>query len=522
MASGDDKRQSGRAGSIADVVEFSARTRSAAIDRMTDGPLDVLVVGGGATGCGVALDAAARGFRTALVERDDFASGTSGRSSRLIHGGIRYLSKGDVGVVYGSLRERQTLLRLAPHLVTPLPFFVVAPRGRARVLVRAGLVMYEALAAGRGIGRHRAVPEAESGRYAPGLARASRGYVYPDCRTDDARLTLEVARAAAAKGASLANHVAAVSVGAGAGGFEVDIADSMEGEHRTVRARAVVNAGGVWAHEVHALAGPSDVRLQPSKGVHLVFRAADLPVRAATLFPSGAHDRAFVFAIPWGPRVYVGTTDSPYQGSLDEPGLDDPDADYLLAAVNGAFGCSLARSDVTAWWAGLRPLLARGDASTRDLSRRHVVIEDPPGFLTVTGGKLTAYRAMSQDVTNRLAKLFGSRARSTTRSIPLGFTGDLTAALGAGEYEGAEAGLAPEAGRRLVRRYGDDWGEALDRIRSDPALGEPLVEGLPVLRVEASLARDREMALTDDDVLIRRTRLATMDARATELVKGRS
>jgi glycerol-3-phosphate dehydrogenase len=502
------------------VFEFSARTRERDLERLSAEPLDVLVIGGGATGCGVALDAATRGLRTGLVEREDFASGTSGRSSRLIHGGLRYLSTGDLGVVYESLREREVLRRLAPHLVRPLANFVPAVKPRHRVPLRTGLLIYETMAWGRNIRRHRVVDAAEGSRLAPGLARPSGGIVYYDCRTDDARLTLEVARAAAHAGALVANHASVDAISRGTYDFRVQVRDSIGDGRIEVAARTIVNAGGVWAESIQALADSAPVRLQPSKGIHLVFRAEDLPIRACLALRSGAHDGRFVFVVPWGPRVYAGTTDTPYVGSLDDPGVDDRDREYILHGVNRAFGTSLTFEDATASWAGLRPLLARATSrATRDISRRHVILEDPARLLTVTGGKLTTYRQMAEDVTDRVCAQLDRPARCRTRTVPLGLTRPYLTELGRAASAAERLGLTPDAGRRMVNRFGDDWSTAIELVRQDPSFGAPLVEGLPPLRVEAALARERDMALTDEDVLVRRTRLTTLDEKLAAAVE---
>jgi len=280
-----------------------------------------------------------------------------------------------------------------------------------------------------------------------------------------------------------------------------------------------VNATGVWAGELQGLTGGAEVRLRPSKGVHLVFRSEDLPVRAVVMVPSTVHDGRFVFLVPWGPRVYAGTTDTAYAGSLDDPDVDGDDEAYVLDALNRAFGRTLTGSDVTARWAGLRPLLAEKGGSTRDISRRHVIVEGPPGAFTVTGGKLTTYRQMAEDVTDRVCRRLGNRARCVTSTAPLGLTRPLLSTLGRAASEAERLGLAPDSGRRMVYRFGDDWSVALARVRAEPKLGGRLVEGLPVLQVEAGLAREREMALTDDDVLERRTRLSTMDELAAEAAR---
>ena len=501
------------------MLAFSAETRRAALERMSGSELDLLVIGGGITGSGIALDAASRGLTVGLVEKDDFASGTSGRSSRLIHGGIRYLQNYEFGLVQESLRERAILRRIAPHLVRPVPIYGPMPKRRVRLWFRVGFTMYDGLAVGRNIGRHRSVDEAEMMRALPGLGRPAKGLVYHECRTDDARLTLEVARTAARFGAHVANHAEVTGL-IGDGHIRgARVTDRITGETLDVRARVTVNATGVWADRIHALGTEDPVRLRPSKGVHLVFREGAVGTRAGVYIPSAAHDRRLIFLIPWEGRVYAGTTDTEYSGDLEDPLPSDHDVDYVLAAVIRAFP-SVTMNDVVATWAGLRPLLSSGKASTRDLSRKHAIYETPPGLVTITGGKLTTYRSMAEELVDGVARALGKGGRSRTRKTPIGLHADLEAALTRAGSEAAAHGLSPEVGRRLVYRFGDDWTDALASIREDPSLAEPAVEGLPVLRVELELARTREMAMTDDDVLVRRTRLTTMDGKASAALEG--
>jgi len=235
----------------------------------------------------------------------------------------------------------------------------------------------------------------------------------------------------------------------------------------------------------------------------------------ALAVPSAAGDGHYVFLVPWEDRVYAGTTDTPYSGDLDHPVVEDSDRDYILATVARYFP-EVNERDVVASWAGLRPLLSQdepaADASTFDLSRRHMVIEDPPSLFTITGGKLTTYRAMAEDLVDRISGSLGQRARCATASIPLGLHGPVGTALGLATAEAARLGLPPSTGARLLQRYGDDWREAIRLIDQDPSLGQPAADGLPVLNVELDLARSREMAITDEDVFVRRTRLTTRDA----------
>ena len=499
------------------MLSFSAQTRTANLARMAQDRFDVLVIGGGITGAGIALDAAARGFSVALIEKDDFASGTSGRSSRLVHGGLRYLEHREFGVVRESLRERGLLFRLAPHLIRPVPMYLLAGDRRSRTRYGLGLTVYDLMAAGRNLGVHRYATAEQVRQAIPGLAAPSGGYRCFEGQTDDARLTIEVARAAQACGAVLANHVRAEALPGGARVSGAVAAEEMTGERFEIRARVTVNAAGVWADQVRSLAGTGAAgaagvgRLRPSKGVHLVFAPGAVRTRAALTVTSAAGDGRYVFLIPWENRVYAGTTDTPYSGDLDHPAVADADRDYILATVARDFP-GVSERDVVASWAGLRPLLSQGDARTSDLSREHVVFEDPPGLFTITGGKLTTYRAMAEDLVDRIGGTLGPRGRCATSSIPLGLHGPAGPALGLATAEAARLGLPPGTGARLVQRYGDDWREAIRLIGQDPSLGEPAVDGLPVLNVELGLARSREMAITDEDVFVRRTRLTTRDA----------
>lgn len=504
---------------------FSAQTRVTSLTRMAEDRLDVLVIGGGITGTGIALDAAARGFSVALVEKDDFASGTSGRSSRLVHGGLRYLARGDVGLVRAALRERKILRRLAPHLIRPLPMYLTATSPRELALYRLGLTAYDVLAAGSNIGLHRPASEAQVRRAVPGLGRPARGYRYFECQTDDARLTVEVARAAHGFGALVANHARAERL-LGAGRVTgAQVSDETTGERFEIRAAVTVNAAGVWADQVHALAtdgagatageaGTSGGRqLVPSKGVHLVFAPGAVRTKAALTVPSAAGDGHFIFIVPWEDRVYAGTTDTPYSGDLDQPTVTEEDSDYILATVSRDFP-GVTRREVVASWAGLRPLLRQPNAAagTCDLSRKHAIAEGPPGLLTITGGKLTTYRAMAEDLVDRIERTLRPAGRCQTGRVPLGLHGPAEAAFQLAASRAAGLGLSPAAAQRLVRCYGDDWPEAIKLIGTDRSLGEPAADGLPVLRVEVELARDREMAITDEDVYVRRTRLTTRDA----------
>lgn len=501
---------------------FDSAAREAALDRLGDRPYDVLVIGGGVTGAGIALDAAARGLRVALVERADLASGTSSKSSKLIHGGLRYLENGDVRLVRESVAERNLLRRLAPHLVRPLRFALATTDVRNRALLASGLTAYDALAGPKSIGRHRRLSPAAFDALVPGLDRQARGggYSYLDCATDDARLTLHVARTAYRLGADVVTRAEVIELcRAGPRVVGAVVADRRSGRHVEVAARWTVSATGVWSDAVRSLTGAAPARLVPSKGVHLTFDATDLPVRAAAVIPSVAGDRRRLFVVPWGGQTYVGTTDRVDGSPLDAPTVTAPDAAYCCDAVNAAFGTTLGPGDAVGAWAGFRPLLAPGAATEegRDseaLSRRHVVSEEPDGLVTVTGGKLTTYRRMAADVLAHVTTRDGGRRRpSPTRTIPLGLRGSVEDAVVRVGRLASELGLDPDMADGLVTRHGDDAVGVLLRA-AETGETAPLVPGLPFLAVEARWAVEQELALTVDDVLTRRLSVAYRDAAA--------
>lgn len=505
-------------------MTFAARDRARHLDRLRSEPFDLVVIGGGITGAGVALDAATRGLKTALLERADFASGTSSRSSKLVHGGLRYLDQRDFRLVYEALAERQVLLRLAPHLVQVQPFlFPVLASGtrRSRTFAPAigtALWLYD-LTGGVRIGKlHRRISAEEALRRFPDLdpGRLAAAYLYYDARADDARLTLAVVKTAAAVGAVVTNHAEATGfrkIGSRIDG--VVFRDVLADADGVVAAHVVVNAGGVWADEVRRLdEGRDPATLRPAKGVHVTVPAASLRLDTAAVLPI-PDDARSVFVVPWGDHVYIGTTDTDYHGSLDDPVCTPGEVEYLLDAVNAWVRRPLSPADVTATWAGLRPLVRDAESErTADLSRRHAVIAGGSGLVTITGGKLTTYRRMATDAVNAAFDVLGRRApRSPTKSIPLyGCAG--TEELRAPDAA-ARLGVTPPVLEHLVSRYGGQARAVALLVRRDPALSEPLVAGLPYLRGEAVYSVRHEMALTLEDVLARRTRALALDCGAT-------
>ncbi len=523
--------------------------RDSSLRRLTETTFDVVVVGGGITGVGCALDAASRGLRTALVERDDFASGTSSKSSKLIHGGLRYLQQGDVRLVYEALAERQRLRRNAPHLVRTLPFLLpvfggkggVIPKKLSRALGSA-MWMYD-LTGGARIGKlHKRISADEAYAHMPTLKRdrLAASYLYYDAEADDARLTLTVARTAAIDfGAVVVNRAQVNAIGEpGSAAWNGDDGDPplrlveveatlADGSTTTleVRTAAVVNAAGVWADEVrHLDEGTDPDSIRPAKGIHITVPWDKVRNDIAAVIPVPG-DKRSVFVVPWGEFTFVGTTDTDYDGPLDDPQCTPEDVDYLLGAINGAVVEPLGREDVVGTWAGLRPLVKQSDSGrTSDLSRRHSVVHSASGVVTVTGGKLTTYREMAADTIDHLLTHVLTtptvrdrvRRRSRTKRLRLRGADGWEAAAGAPPPPGLDA----DAMAHLAGRYGNEATAVAALVTENPTWGEPLVEGLPYLRAEAVWAARQEMATGIDDVLSRRTRarLQLRDASAAAAV----
>jgi glycerol-3-phosphate dehydrogenase len=490
--------------------------RADALAALADEPFDVLVIGGGITGAGVALDAASRGYSVALVEKGDYARGTSSRSSKLIHGGLRYLQSFDLGLVREALLERQLLAALAPHLVRPLPMIVPAFDGaRPDRLVGIGLNMYDVMAVDRvrrsreywSPARHRIVDGAEVSELIPALAarEPSGGYLFYDCQTDDVRLVLTVLAEAERFGAMPVNRVEAVAL-TDAGALVRDTAASGELE---VRAANVVNATGVWAdrlrpEELHDEAEVPVIR--PSRGTHIVLPAELLPLRAGAIAPAAGGSRIFV--LPWLGRTLVGTTDNDYDGDIERVRPSDADVSHLLGAVNAFFATELGAGDVAGAFAGVRPLISTGDPKKSvDISRKAELYETSSGMITITGGKLTTWRRMAKLAVDRIVERDGREAPCRTHEIPLGMAVE---EAGLPRVEG----VPDDAYGQLAGRYGYAARDVLLLAADRVELAGRILPGRPDLLAEAVYAARREQALRVADVLLRRTRLGLTDARA--------
>ena len=488
------------------IRSFSAATRGENIERLAQEESDLLIIGGGITGAAVARDAILRGFRTALVEKDDFGSGTSSRSTRLVHGGIRYLEYGEFKLVFDACTERRIMRRSAPRLVRPLPFLYPLYRGQrpASWKLRTGMILYDALSLFRNVQRHRWVRPPETQRREPLVA--GRGLIgvarYYDAQVDDARLTMVTAKAAHLHGAVVANHARVVGL-MKAGGRVVGahVVDEVTGREIAVRAKVVVNATGVWVDGVREMDRQYRRALvRPTKGIHLLIPRARLCSQHAVIF-GVPRDGRHIFLIPWGDFTIIGTTDTDYDGDLDNPAADLDDVEYLLEAVQHTFpGTQIQHDDIISTWAGLRPIVfAPGSPSA--LSRQHAIVESPSGLITITGGKLTIQRMMAEQLTDRvekrLAEEFGVRARSECRTKE---------PLDGAQIEAVRvSGVDGAVGQHVVDAYGGDAMWVMAYAEENPSLGERIVSELPYLMAEALYTVQHEMALTLCDVLIRRT-----------------
>ncbi|HEX2078318.1 MAG TPA: glycerol-3-phosphate dehydrogenase/oxidase [Longimicrobium sp.] len=509
-----------------DFPPFSAAARHAHLRALGDETWDLLVVGAGITGAAAARDAAGRGLRVALVDSGDVGRGTSSRSSRLIHGGLRYLETGNLKLVFEASAERRRLLRLASHLVHPLPFLFPVFRGGpvGYRKLQAGMWLYDGLSLFRNIAPHRMLPRDRARTEEPrlradGLLGAA---VYYDASVDDARLTLANARGAHEAGVAVVPHAEVAGflndgrgvVGARVRDCLVEGAQSVE-----VRARVVLNATGPWSDALRRLADPgARPRLRPTKGAHVMVRRDRIDNRHAITFRSPIDGRV-MFVLPWGGFSYVGTTDTDYAGSPAEVRADADDVRYLLDSANSLFPeAKLTGDDVVSSWAGIRPLLAparpEGGLAASATSREHEIWRDRSGLLNIGGGKLTTYRVMAKQVVDVAARTLKDEHRVQSGSSP---TADLP--LPGDPHEPWEpfrerfvrqavaAGLGPDTGEHLARSYGEDAEAVLAAVRADAALAERLMEGHPYVRAEVPHAVRTEMAMTLEDVLVRRLHL---------------
>ncbi len=504
-----------------------ARSRTDHLQVLARG-VDVLVIGGGITGAGVALDAASRGYRVGLVERADYASGTSSRSTKLIHGGIRYLPQGHVALVREALRERGLLLRLAPHLVRPLAFAVPLYAGARRPLgvrmpavlrpftplgIRAGLFVYDLFAHDPAL-RHRALSRDDLAREVPDLRTDGlrAALVYHDAQTDDVRLTHAVLATARSHGAVVINYVTVSALRRADGRVDgAVLEDGLTGATLDVAARFVVNATGIWGEAVATLDGAPPFRIRHSKGSHVVLRPGAVSTRMAIVIPE-TDDGRLAFIVPWAGRLVLGTTDDAYDGDIRTPTATSHDVAYLLDHANRYLRQPLSRADIVGTFAGVRPLVAAAGGATSALSRDHLVVTSPGGLISVVGGKLTTYRKMAADVVDAIVARDGGGRPCRTAAIALdGATG-----LEEARRDLEATPLASDQRARLVEMYGGRAAALAALVRNNGTLAARLVDGLPVTAAEVVYACRAEQAETLSDCLFLRTRLAIIGPEAAD------
>jgi glycerol-3-phosphate dehydrogenase len=506
------------------------RSRAVAALRSTtaDHPLDVVIIGGGVVGCGAALDAAARGLSVGLIEMHDLASGTSSRSSRLAHGGLRYLEQREFSLVHEALTERGLLLdRLAPHLVRPVPFLFPVEKGWQRPYVASGIHLYDMLsrvgAYGGSMPRPKSLSREQAKALGPDLdtdeiAGAVR---FHDAQIDDARHTVAVARTAAARGAWIVTRTTVTSLlRNGEEVCGVRVHDSVAGTDYDIHARVVIGAGGVWTDDLIHLADPdAPGRVRQSKGVHLIVPADAIRSTTAVIARTPV---SVLFLLPWGRFWLVGTTDTPWDaddGDMADPQATQADIDYLLDQANRWLARPLTRSDVVATYSGLRPLLAEDPQATAadgttTLSREHAIMRPAPGLVVIAGGKYTTYRVMAADVVDAAVEQLP--VPESGEPVPASSTADIPL-VGADDYASMwadrgvlahEAGVTTEVMESLLRRHGDRVSEVVEVFTGDRELAEPLIAGVPYLKAEVVVAVANQGALDLDDVLTRRLRVA--------------
>jgi glycerol-3-phosphate dehydrogenase len=486
--------------------------RAAAWERLDGGAVDVLVVGGGVTGAGIALDAVTRGLSTALVEARDFASGTSSRSSKLIHGGLRYLEQMDFRLVREALLERELMLtRLAPHLVRPVSFLYPLTRhGWERAYVGAGLVLYDAIGGARTLPRYRHLTRTGARALAPALRRDALvgGIRYYDAQCDDARHTLTLVRTAAAYGATTRSSTEVVGfVKEGDRVVAAELRDTETGETGVVRTGVVVNSTGVWTDDVQSLADSrGEFHVRASKGIHLVVPRDRISSETGLILRT---EKSVLFVIPWGDHWIIGTTDEDWHYAKAHPAASRTDIEYVLEHVNRVLAVPLTPADISGVYAGLRPLLSGEEEVTSQLSREHAISRSPRGMVSVAGGKYTTYRVMARDAVNAAVDELGRRTpRCVTDSIPLAGADGYHALANQAESLSDELGLPLWRINHLLGRYGSLIREVLEPAVDDRHWLDPVPGAGTYLMAEIRYAATHEGALHLDDVLARRTRIS--------------
>ncbi|MBN1437661.1 MAG: glycerol-3-phosphate dehydrogenase [Sedimentisphaerales bacterium] len=488
-------------------------------EKLTQSTFDLIIIGGGINGAGCARDAAMRGLKVALIDKSDFASGTSSASTHLVHGGVRYLEQCAFGLVRESLRERRTLLEIAPHIVRPLRFHIPVYKGqkKGRFILKCGLTLYDMLAGKRNIKKHRLVKASElTGTHADFHGKNLKGGLeYYDAWMDDARLCLANVIDADRHGAVVVNYVEAVDVAGQDGEYEVTVKDCVSGETLKVRGRAILNTTGPWSDGFIGRTLKKDVkRLQPSKGVHLVF---DRPMPDSAVLMFASDDRIF-FLIPFYGKTMVGTTDTAFDGDPDGLKVSPEDIDYLIESISHYQATPQQwRESLVGSFAGLRPLVAQQGKGTYGTSREHLIVEDQPGFFSVAGGKFTTYRSMSEEIVDRLCSHLGNHQPCVTaaRALPGGDISDYTtwSAAMAAKLEGRINDK--EMCEYLMRTFGSEVEAFVNRYADSAEMLERVDPATAVPRAMLDYSKEHEMAVTDEDLFRRRTPLKLLGYRGT-------
>jgi glycerol-3-phosphate dehydrogenase len=514
---------------------MTMNSRHTHLQRLADSsaPYDIVIIGGGINGAGIARDASRRGLRVCLVEQADLATGTSSRSSKLVHGGLRYLEQYQFGLVFESVSERRVLMKIAPHLVQPLPFLfpVYRPSKRPMFVVSAGMLMYEALALFRSPGRPRRNSAKLLRTLEPMLsqARLVGAPMYYDCATDDARLTLETALDAADHGATILTYTRALSMERDSEGRVqgVRVRSLQEGTEHEIACRVVANASGPWVDEtMNVVASRPRRSLRPTKGCHIVVPHSRLPLRHAVVMQH-PHDKRVLFGIPWGDSTYIGTTDTDFKGDPASVFTDGRDVAYLLESTDVYFpDAALTPDDIISTWAGLRPLLGPpegADVSESAISREHHIDTTDDGVVTVAGGKLTTYRLMCAEVVDAALKWAEKHGRAltvkqaaATGSNPLpgaaGWARQTSFLYIAAQVQGAVPALTGETAMLLARTYGTRAPQVAALAAAEPALAQPIVPGRPEIMAQIRFGVEHELLATVTDAIKQRTQLFYRDA----------
>ncbi len=488
---------------------FSAITRYANQERLGQEHFDLVIVGGGITGAGIARDAAMRGYRTALIDKGDFGSGTSSRSSKLVHGGVRYLELFEFGLVFEASRERRTLWQIAPDLVRPLPFLFPVYRDARwpAWMIDIGLWMYDGLSLFRNFKRHRMFSNQRVEEMLPGIdtCNINGSAYYYDAQVDDARLTLESVRAAHRHGAVVSNYAEVDGLLKENGRvIGVRAHDVLTGRRCSIRAHVVVNATGPWTDTLLQYDEPNAPRrLRPTKGVHIFVPREKLGGECAVAFPAKSDGR-LMFVIPWGKLSIVGTTDTDFDGDYDQVHATPADVDYVIAAANHAFPESpIAKTDVISTYAGLRPLVLQAGKSATKTSREHEIWTTDSGLINIAGGKLTTYRSMAQELVDLAAK----RLREEFDIAPARPCMTALVPLIEADGAGASGAIGEQVVQHLQHAYGPQFGRVLEIASREERLAQPISPGLPYIWAEVQNAIENEMAMTVTDILSRRTRI---------------